>query len=127
MSGFQIVVLILLALLFVGNVTVVIRGQVSRRAGLPWAAVWLVAAGAVIWPGSTRLIARVLGIGRGADLVLYCFVLVALIGFYMTYVRLRRLNADLTQLVRHLAIQNAVTPDRNTGTADAAPDEAQAG
>ena len=108
MSGFQIVALVLLAFLFVGNMAVVFRGQVSRRVGLPWAAVWLLAAGAIALPGSTRVVAKALGIGRGTDLVLYCFVLIVLMGFYMTYVRLRRVDANLTLLVRHLAIQNAV-------------------
>jgi len=113
MSAFQIAALALLALLLAGNLTVVFRGQVSRRVGLPWAAIWLVAAAAILWPGSTRVVAKVLGIGRGADLVLYCFVLVVLIGFYMTYVRLRRLDANLTLLVRKLAIESAIAPNRN--------------
>ena len=125
MSGFQIMALIVLGLLFAGIAIVVLRGQVSRRAGLPWAAIWLVAAVAIVWPNITTIVAKALGIRRGADLVLYCFVLVALIGFYMTYVRLRRLNANLTLLVRHLAIQNAVAPDRNAGTADTPLDETQ--
>ncbi|MEK7731822.1 MAG: DUF2304 family protein, partial [Planctomycetota bacterium] len=45
--------------------------------------------------------------GRGADLVLYCAVIVMLIGFFMVYARLRRLRRDLTLLSRHLAIRDA--------------------
>ncbi len=107
MSGFQVVALVVLALLLAGNLTVIFRRQVSRRVGLPWAVVWAVAAAAIIWPDSTRLVARAAGIGRGADLILYSFVIVALIGFYMTYVRLRRIDSNLTLLVRHIAIENA--------------------
>ncbi len=122
MSVFQIVALSLLGLVFVMNLIVVFRGQVARRVGLPWAAIWLLAAGAIIWPESTRVVAGALGIGRGTDLVLYCFVLVVLIGFYMTYARLRRLDAGLTLLVRKLAIQNAVPPERNTDTEPSTPE-----
>jgi hypothetical protein len=119
MSIFQIIALLFLALLFAVNLTVVLLGRVSRRAGLPWAAVWVLAAVAIIWPGSTRLVAGAIGIGRGADLVLYCFVLIVLVGFYMTYVRLRRLEANLTLLVRHLAIANAAVSDPGNLTGDA--------
>lgn len=122
MSVFQIVALSLLGLVFVVNLIVVFRGQVSRRVGLPWAAIWLLAAGAIIWPESTHMVAGVLGIGRGTDLVLYCFVLVVLIGFYMTYARLRRLDANLTLLVRKLAIENAVSPERSADTEPSTPD-----
>jgi hypothetical protein len=39
------------------------------------------------------------------------------IGFFRVYARLRRLEANVTQLVRHLAIQNAViaAPPRRDG------------
>jgi hypothetical protein len=62
---------------------------------------------AVAFPDATSAIARPLGIARGADLVFYLAILFMLVGFYMMYVRLRRLDANITQLVRHLAIQNA--------------------
>ncbi|MFH0981709.1 MAG: DUF2304 domain-containing protein [Planctomycetota bacterium] len=114
MSIFQIVALVLLGLLCLGSLTATWRGYVSRRAGWPWVVVWLAAATAIIWPGTTRVVAKALGIGRGADLVLYCFVLIVLVGFYMTYVRLRRLDANLTMLVRHLALQNATAPQRDS-------------
>jgi len=119
MSVFQIVALTVLAALFAGNLVIVFRGQVSRRVGLPWCALWLAAAAAIVWPYSTTLVAKILGIDRGADLVSYSFVLVALIGFYMIYARLRRLNADVTLLVRHLAIQNAIAPEHRANADDA--------
>ena len=123
MSVFQIAALALLALLLTGNLMVVFRGQVARRVGLLWATVWIAAAVAIIWPGTTRVVAGVLGIGRGTDLVLYCFVLLVLVGFYMTYVRLRRLDANLTLLVRKLAIESATTPNRDADADPTAPAE----
>jgi hypothetical protein len=113
MSAFQIAALLVLAFLLVGSVTMVVRRHLARRVGLFWVAVWLAAAAAIIRPDSTRAVAGVLGIGRGADLVLYCFVLAVLIGFYAVYVRLRRLDAALTQLVRHLALQQVLSPERS--------------
>ena len=48
-----------------------------------------------------------MGIGRGADLVLYCAVVVMMIGFLMTYSRLRHIQRELTLVVRHIAKREA--------------------
>jgi len=105
---FQIVVLPILLILFGERVAAVIRGRIPRRVAAFWMFIWLTAGITVAWPEiTTRIAQSVFGIGAGSNLVLYFAVLFMLIGFYMTYVRLRRLDANITQLVRHLAIQNA--------------------
>lgn len=107
LSGFQIVTLFVVALLFVGSLWALAKGWAGRRESLIWAAVWLAAGVAVLWPSITEKIANTLNIGRGADLVLYCAVLVMLAGFWAIYIRLRRVRRDVTLLVRHIAIQEA--------------------
>ncbi|HRX85770.1 MAG TPA: DUF2304 domain-containing protein [Phycisphaerae bacterium] len=107
LNAFQIIVLPILAILFVERAAAVARGRIPRRAAAFWMFIWLAAGVAVAWPNLTTRIAKLFGIGGGSNLVLYSAVLFMLIGFYMTYVRLRRLDASITQLVRHLAIQNA--------------------
>ncbi len=64
---------------------------------------------AIIRPGVTKIIANALGIGRGADLLLYCTVVAMMVGFLMIYARMRRLRREMTLLVRHLAIRDAKT------------------
>ena len=109
MSLFQLLVIVLAGCLFVGCLAAMAKGWLSRREGLIWAAVWLAAGITVAWPRLTAVIARALGIGRGADLVLYCSVIVMIVGFLMVYSRLRAVRRDLTLLVRRMAIAEAVT------------------
>ena len=104
---FQHVLLVIAALLFLGTIWALIKGWMGRKEGLIWAAVWLIAGIAVIWPGLTSRVAQFLGIGRGADLVFYSAVVIMLIGFWMIYIRLRRVRRDITLLVRELAILEA--------------------
>ncbi len=120
MSGFQIVSLTVLGLLLVATLVAVRCRQIARRLGLPWAVLWLAAGIAIAWPESTRLAADTLGIGRGADLVLYTFLLITMMGFFMTYVRLRRLETHITTLVRHVALQDPRLPEAN-GVASPGP------
>jgi len=106
---FQTLALIAIAALFVLTLVAAVRGWATRRDALLWALLWLVAGVAIMWPGVTKVIANALGIGRGADLVLYCAVVVMMVGFLMVYVRLRRIRREMTLLVRELAIRDAVS------------------
>ena len=108
MSPFQIVVIAFSACLCIGSLVAMVRGWLRRRECLAWAALWLAAAVAVARPSLVGAIAKALGIGRGADLVLYCSVIVMMIGFWMIYARLRAVRRELTILVRRLAIRDAI-------------------
>lgn len=91
--------------------------RMSRRVAMGWVTLWLTGVLAIVWPtGATRL-ARSVGIGRGADLVLYAGVLAALLGFFLTYRRLRRLETDLALLVRRLALEE----EERTGSSEQTP------
>ncbi|QDV91173.1 hypothetical protein RAS2_22630 [Phycisphaerae bacterium RAS2] len=107
MNYFQLVVLAVLAGLLALNIVCVLRGWTTKRASLLWAALCVLAGVATAWPASTGWVAQRLGIGRGADLVFYCAVVVMMIGFWMVYLRLRHLGREMTLLVRHLAILEA--------------------
>jgi hypothetical protein len=114
LNPFQIVVVAFAACLFIGSIIAMVRGWLTRREGLVWAVVWLAAGVTVAWPEVTAIVANALGIGRGADLLLYCSVIVMMVGFLMIYARLRAVRRDVTLLVRRLAIDNAVTTTSTT-------------
>jgi hypothetical protein len=107
MNLFQILAVAVVTGLFCLSLAAMLRGWATRREGLAWAVVWLATGLAILLPDLTIVVAKALGIGRGADLVLYCTVIVMLVGFFMVYARLRRLRRDVTLLTRHLAIREA--------------------
>ncbi len=110
MNLFQIVALAVVGLLAIFTLVALARGWATRRETALWICVWIAAAVALVWPNFTTKIAKAVGIDRGSNLLLYCAVVVMMIGFLMTYVRLRRLRRDMTLLVRHLAIRDAADP-----------------
>jgi hypothetical protein len=111
MNGFQYLVGALLLLLGMITLRAGMSGVIRKRIAAFWLLLWISAGVAALWPRSTVLVARALGIGRGADLILYCSVFAMLIGFFYIYTRFRRLDRALTLLVRQLAIEHALTPD----------------
>ena len=124
MTLFQVVALIVVAVMCVATLTAFFRSGFARRDALAWSLVWVAAGVAIAWPQVTTWAAHKLGITRGADLVLYCAVVVMMVGFLMVYSRLRQVRRDLTLVVRHLALLEADgRPHAASDTSDVAPDE----
>jgi len=72
-----------------------------------WAIVWLIVL-LVFWqPEITSYLANILGIGRGADLVVYLAVLAIIYLLFRVFVRLNKIETEITKLVREDAIKNA--------------------
>jgi hypothetical protein len=61
----------------------------------------------VLWPGLSTSVARALGVGRGADLVFYLFVVFCLFRFVSIAGDRRRMDERLTGVVRELALLTA--------------------
>lgn len=69
----------------------------------------LVGAGVVLAldPHLSTIVAHRVGIGRGADLMLYLFVIFSLFHFVNLASHLQRLDRQITALVRHCALERA--------------------
>ncbi|MCA9297010.1 MAG: DUF2304 domain-containing protein [Phycisphaerales bacterium] len=104
MTVFQLILVIVFGALAVGSLAATVFGLIPRRMALTLCAVWLAAAAAAYWPDVTTDLAQLVGIDRGRDLLLYCSVVVMMIGFTMVYVRLRRIRREMTLLVREIAM-----------------------
>lgn len=61
----------------------------------------------VVAPSLSTQVAHVLGIGRGADLILYCFIIASLALNLGMSLRILLLQQDITELVRTLALSGA--------------------
>jgi hypothetical protein len=122
MNLFQAMALAVFVALAAFTFSAGMRGARKRVVAF-WLSVWFVGSVAVVWPRSTAVVARSLGIGRGADLLLYLSVLVMFIAFFYVYGRFRRIDRQLTQLVRRLAIQNAAPPLPASSIVESRPSE----
>ena len=114
MTAFQILLVLALAGLLGGTVVAWIKRWASRGVLAAWGGLWIVGLVAACQPDATTRVASVMGIRRGADLLLYCTALAMPAGFFMMYVRLRRVRSDLTILTRQVAIMTAHDGQANT-------------
>lgn len=80
--------------------------KISVTNFIVWFLLWLIVA-IVFWqPESTSYLANLLGIGRGADLVVYVAIVVIFYLLFKIFVRLNKIDSEITKLVRKDAIKN---------------------
>ncbi|HWL61108.1 MAG TPA: DUF2304 domain-containing protein [Microbacteriaceae bacterium] len=105
--------IILVAAVILVAALIVWPGRGARRVALRRLGTILLvfaAIAAIVFPEITGTIANFLGVGRGADLLLYGTV-VAFLGFaFTTRIEKRRVDAQLTQIARAQAIASARRP-----------------
>ncbi len=79
---------------------------IGWRESVVWVLLWL-GIGVVIWrPDMTTSVAHLVGIGRGADLVLYAAIIAMLLMVFHLHVAHEQLERKLTLLVRAEAMKN---------------------
>ncbi len=107
MNVFQLVGATLLLLVSLATTVATFRRRIAWGPAIFWLTLWIAATIAILFPEVTVVVARFLGIDRGADLVFYCGILAMFAGFFLTYVRLRRIDKSITVLARQMAIYEA--------------------
>ena len=100
------------------------RTQAMRRVGLLLFAAFAV--WSILFPTVWDRIAKLVGVGRGTDMVLYALVVAFLSFTLTTYVRFRAFESRYTKLARRLALDEAGRPQRDADAAEQ-PKEPHAG
>lgn len=68
---------------------------------------------ACVWnPEVTNRVARIAGIGRGADLLFYIWIVISFFVALRLHLHVRTQNENITLLARALALQQSIEPDR---------------
>jgi hypothetical protein len=120
MNPFQIIFLPIVFFLFLRSLISLVRGSQPRKVMLLGTFIWLAAGIAIAWPDMTIRVAALLGIGRGADLILYLVAIAYMISMFYMYLRFRKVEANITEIVRQLAIRNVEEPDQTLRNQDLA-------
>ncbi|NUR63058.1 MAG: DUF2304 family protein [Catenulispora sp.] len=93
-----------------------VRTQAAKRIGF---VVFLILnLDAVLRPDDTTWLAHKVGVGRGADLLLYLLVVAFAFFSVNTFLRFRNLERRFTDLARSIALSNAQPPQERAGVVD---------
>ncbi len=81
-------------------------GDLSFVAMFGWALFWVAAMVVVLLPNSTAKLAEFVGIGRGADLVVYVSLASIFFIIFKLMVKIETLNREITKLTRKISLQD---------------------
>jgi hypothetical protein len=104
----QIVLVVLVGLFAI--YTFRLRSRSGDR--LAYIALAALGIGLILDPEITNRVAARFGVGRGADLMFYFFIIFALFHFVTTAATIRKLQHDLGDLARALALREPQAPVR---------------
>jgi small membrane protein len=107
MNAFQWIALPLVALVASREVLQLSRGGRGSSGSVVRLLVWLMAMAAIAVPDLTSRAAQLVGIGRGADLVVYLFMLSAVVVAFHLYARQFGMQRDVVELARREALRTA--------------------
>jgi hypothetical protein len=80
-----------------------------------------------VWvPSDSTRLAEFVGIGRGADLIIYLWICISLVVLLNLHLKLRRQQETITKLARTIALQNAIETARGPVDTVSAPAAAPA-
>lgn len=94
----------------VGALSVVLRfrsHEVTRASLMVWLTIWSAVAVVAIVPNSTAQIAKIVGVGRGVDVVMYASLIILFFLVFRCLVMLEKMRREITVLVREIALQSA--------------------
>ena len=79
-------------------------GDLSKGGLVWWSLFWVVAGVVGMLPNSTAYFAKLVGIGRGADLVVYVSLVAIFFMVFRLMMKVEMLNKDITKLTRKMAL-----------------------
>lgn len=70
-----------------------------------WTTVWILIAIVVFLPQTMSYLARMLGVGRGVDVVIYLALLILVYWQFRNNVRTEKIEQDISKIVREIALK----------------------
>lgn len=83
------------------------KKEIAAQEFIFWIFFWALVLTAVIYPRATDKIARIVGVGRGADLLVYLSILVLFFIVFKIFVKLERVEKNITKIIRAIALDEA--------------------
>lgn len=80
--------------------------EIKLKELIIWSVFWLIAGVVVLVPNSTNTIAGFVGIGRGADLVVYISLALLFYILFRIFYRLEKIEKNITKITRELALKD---------------------
>jgi len=107
MDLIQILIIVFIAYVIYRLIIKLNKRELSTQIFLLWLIFWIIVGGIVVLPQTTQLVADWLGVGRGVDVVIYISILVLFYIVFRIFIRIEKIERDITYLVKDISLDNA--------------------
>lgn len=80
------------------------KEELTKREVMLWTIFWVLVVAATLWPNTTDIFAKLFGVGRGADLLIYISLIALFFIVFKLVVKMEKIEKDITKIVRKMAI-----------------------
>lgn len=81
------------------------KGKLTLAFLFLWIVFWLIVGVVVVLPQTTDTLARLVGVGRGVDAIMYVSIIALFYAVFRLLVRIEDVEREITKLVRKLAME----------------------
>lgn len=85
--------------------------RISPKTLVFWLGLWVIIPIAFLLPKTGDYLAHLFGLARGADLAVYLSILLIFYLVFRIFVKLEKIEADITAIVRKIALENKDSHD----------------
>jgi len=82
------------------------EGVIGLGAFLFWVGLWMLAIISIFYPAFTSYIADLMGIGRGADIIIYLSIALLFYLVFRIHVMIENLEEKISRLIREIALKD---------------------
>jgi len=80
------------------------NNEINIESALFWIFIWIMVILIVVFPQTLNYLATLTGVGRGVDVVIYIAIIVLFYLHYRLYMKIEKIERDITLIVREIAI-----------------------
>ncbi len=80
------------------------KNTMTIESALFWIFIWLAVILSVVFPNTLGHLAKITGVGRGVDVIIYLSIIVLFYMVYRNYIKMENMEREITKLVREIAI-----------------------
>ena len=100
------IILFMFVLFAASRAVLQFRGGTIRFGALSfWLMIWAVALIAIFYPEETTRLAKILGIGRGVDVVVYASIAILFYLVFRLHVYLENIRTQISTLIREISLK----------------------
>ncbi len=108
----KIFLLIIIILIISRIASKYLKKELTVKEFVLWVLFWIGAGFIVIWPDTSSYLAMLLGVGRGADLVIYLSLVLVFYLLFRIFVRIEKIERDITKIISHIALKDEDRKER---------------